>query len=237
MIDKTMAQYSNKCLVRLFKQVKQKGHIGLMGGWAIHYLLKGKGIEHIGSRDIDIFFNPQKVSLGRVKRLIESEGFKPHSTFRWAKFIHRSTGREMSSAGAGKVPQYDLCVVFVDVAAPKHPDKRVMNQLLLRKVFRGESKRIKLDGVRVMVPSEKVMAEMKLSSAGERGDRFKKSKDIADLFMLLYNKPRLLKATDKKLRKGFKLNLEGFRISGNLADASTMIGVPTTVILRTLNKL
>ena len=82
-----MAEYSNKCLVELFKHVGQKSDIGLMGGWAVHYLLKEKGVEHIGSRDIDIFFNPEKVSFEEIQELIEKEGFKPHSTFRWAKFI------------------------------------------------------------------------------------------------------------------------------------------------------
>ncbi|MBS3060512.1 MAG: hypothetical protein J4432_03315 [DPANN group archaeon] len=237
MIDEIMTEYSNKYLLSLFKDVKQKRDIGLMGGWAVHYLLKEAGIEHIGSRDIDIFFNPNKIPFEKIRQLIESKGFKPHSTFRWVKFIHRLSGREMNTDEASKIPQYDQCVVYVDVAAPQHIDSRVMEQPLLNRVFDGEFKQIMVSNTKIMVPNERLMIEMKLNSSGERGDPFKKSKDIADLFMLVYNEPVLLETTDKKLRKKFRSQLEHFRTSGSLADAASMLGVPVSRILRTLEDI
>jgi hypothetical protein len=83
-MDQIMVEYSHEYLIKIFSKLKQeeRENIGLMGGWAVYYLLKEKGIEHIGSRDIDLFFNPEKISFERIVQLINVEGFHPHSTFR-----------------------------------------------------------------------------------------------------------------------------------------------------------
>jgi hypothetical protein len=85
--------------------------------------------------------------------------------------------------------------------------------------------------------NEKTLIEMKLSSVGERTDDFKKSKDVADLFMLLYNEPELLTSADGKLRREFKTKLNDLKTRGNIADAASMLGVPVNVVLRTLEKI
>ena len=58
-----MIKKSEELLLDFFKSLakNEKQHIGLMGGWAVHHILKNRDIVHMGSRDIDIFFNPSKI--------------------------------------------------------------------------------------------------------------------------------------------------------------------------------
>ena len=62
-MEKLMIEKSDELLYEFFHKLEKKeiDKIGLMGGWAVHYTLKNKEVVHIGSRDIDIFFDPAKI--------------------------------------------------------------------------------------------------------------------------------------------------------------------------------
>ncbi len=57
-----MAEYSERHLYEFFHSLEPsyRESIGLMGGWAAYLLLAKRGIKHLGSRDIDVFYNPKK---------------------------------------------------------------------------------------------------------------------------------------------------------------------------------
>jgi len=246
MIDGEMIDHSRKHLHEFFTNLKQKEkeNIGLMGGWAVHLLLKRFEVDHIGSRDIDIFFNPEKIQFQRVKELINARGFIPHSTFRWARYIQRSAGKEISREDSKDVPLFDLICIYLDVAAPKHVDKTVMVQEKLSEVFVGEMEWCKLDDLRVMTPSPKILVETKLESSLERVDRFKRTKDVADIFALLRSFNNLwemdkgerigLKSIDSKLKEKFKARIDEFEREGTIKDAASMLDIPVSVIIETL---
>ena len=85
LMEKLMIEKSDELLYEFFRKLKKNEieEIGLMGGWAVHYTLKNKNVVHVGSRDIDIFFDPAKIKPKIVEEKLKGMGFHPHSTFRW----------------------------------------------------------------------------------------------------------------------------------------------------------
>src|SRR3989338_4956540 len=97
-MDELLIEKSEELLYKFFNGFtdKERKQIGLMGGWAVHYLLENKGVEHIGSRDIDIFFDPKKTKPKTIAEKLEKMGFAPHSTFRWVKIFQSETKKEFN---------------------------------------------------------------------------------------------------------------------------------------------
>lgn len=97
-MDEEVTQQSEKYLHDWIASLteEQRKHVGLMGGWAVHLLLEKFGGKHIGSRDIDIFFDPTAITYEEVTEKIKEMGFTPHSTFRLIKYVHRPTGKPLS---------------------------------------------------------------------------------------------------------------------------------------------
>jgi len=243
MINRTEVGYSEKYLWDFFKSLnsKQRKNIGLMGGWAVHLFLEKLGIGHIGSRDIDIFFNPKEIDFQNLIKRMESKGFQPHSTFRWAKYIQFSTQKELKEKQSKKVPVYDLITIYLDIACPKKIDKRVMHIPILEKIFEKDSELVKFKNLDILIPSSRILIEMKLNSATKRTDRFKREKDLADLFALLYyddsnwiiknGKRMRTKTISRKLIKGFQKNIPKFTKDGTIINTSNMIKIsPESII-------
>ena len=121
-MERLMIKKSDELLHAFFLVLSpnERVHVGLMGGWAVHYLLKREGKEHMGSRDIDIFIDPhaikEKTLFGHLKKL----GFQPHSTFRWSKLFHSETEKELTGQESKKYPSHNISPVFFDKpGAPK----------------------------------------------------------------------------------------------------------------------
>jgi hypothetical protein len=247
-MERLMIEKSDELLYDFFKNLKKKetGQIGLMGGWAVHYALKNKGVAHVGSRDIDIFFDPAKIKPKAVEEKLEKMGFHPHSTFRWVKIFHSDTEKELGIEESKKYPIYDLSYIYFDIATPAKTG-HTMPEPLLKKVFGKEKERVKIKDIKVMVPSSKVLAEMKLKSIPERTDSFKKTKDVADLYALLENNPSLwiakkghrtkTKGLNKKLVQKFREKLERFKIDGTIAAAATMLNTDQNRLTGLLEKI
>jgi len=243
-----MVEKSGELLYEFFKDLKKKesGHIGLMGGWAVHYTLENKGVVHVGSRDIDIFFDPKKIKPGAIEEKLEKMGFHRHSTFRWVKIFHSETEKELGLEASKNYPIYDLSYIYFDIATPVKIE-HTMLEPLLKKVFWGEKGYVKIKGTKVMVPSPKTLIEMKLKSTPGRSDAFKRTKDIADLYALLENNSQLwllkegyrtkTKGLDKKLVLEFKEKLKRFKIDGTTAASATMLKINQNKLTDTLEKI
>lgn len=247
-MEKLMIEKSSELLYAFFKNLKKKEteQIGLMGGWAVHYTLKNKGIAHIGSRDIDVFFDPAKIKQEFVEEKVEKMGFHPHSTFRWVKVFHSDTEKELGVEESKKYPIYELSYIYFDIATPVKT-RHAMPEPLLKKVFGKEKERVKIRDIQVIVPSSKVLAEMKLKSVFERTDPSKRTKDIADLYVLLENTPGLwiakkgyrvkTRGLNKKLVQKFREKLERFKIDGTIANAATMLNTNQNNLISLLEKI
>lgn len=245
-----MAEHSERYLYDFFRPLSSgdRKNIGLMGGWAAHLLLVKRKIKHVGSRDIDIFFNPKKVVLEDLIGRIEGVNFKPHSTFRWCKFVQISTGKELTEAESKKLPLHDVATIYFDVASPEKIDRRVMHVPVLAEVFERAFEFCEFKGLEIMTPGMKSMIEMKLASAPERGDEFKKAKDLADLFALLYydnswwefdSEGRRIstRGLDEALVMDLKQGIDGIIRDGSLGQAATMLKVDVEVVIQLLRSM
>lgn len=243
-----MIEKSDELLLYFFKALseQERKHIGLMGGWAVHYLLKSRDVVHIGSRDIDIFFDPSKIKPSALEYKLEELGFHRHSTFRWVKVFHSETEKELHPEESKKHPLYNLSYIYFDIATPTKL-QHSMPEPLLKKVFGKEKEFIKIKGIEVMIPSAKILVEMKLKSASERNDAFKRAKDIADLYTLLDSNSDVwetkkgvrakTKGLDVKLVEKFKGKLARFKLDGTIAAAANMINVNRDKITELLDKI
>jgi len=249
MINQKEVRYSEKYLYEFFKSLKpkEKRNIGLMGGWAVYFLLKKMDIDHIGSRDIDIFFNPEEISFQDLVKKVESQGFQPHSTFRWARYVQYSTQKELTETKSKKVPIYDLITVYLDISCPKKINKRIMYIPIIDKIFNGENILVKFRGLEILIPSSKIMMEMKLNSVTTRTDTFKREKDLTDIFSLVYyddsnwyikNGNRIrTEGINRKLIKNFQSKITNFTRDGTIINASKMIKVSPESIINLLKKM
>jgi len=231
-----MIEKSDKLLYEFFRKLEKKEieEIGLMGGWAVHYTLKNKDVVHIGSRDIDIFFDPAKIKPKAVEEKLKNMGFHPHSTFRWVKIFHSETEKELGLEESKKHSIHNLSYVYFDIATSVKIGHS-MPESLLKKVFKKEKGHVKIKGIQVMVPSAKILVEMKLKSIPGRSDVFKRTKDIADLYALLNSHHELwlikegelvkAKGLDKRLVQKFEEKLERFKIDGTIAASATMLKI------------
>jgi len=247
-MEKQMIEKSDEFLYNFFKSLNKKeaGCIGLMGGWAVHYTLKNKDVVHVGSRDIDIFFDPTKIRPKAIEEKLKNAGFHPHSTFRWVKVFHSETEKELGMEESKKHPIYNLSYIYFDIATPTKIGHS-MPEPLLKKVFRKEKEHVKINGIMVMVPSPRVLIEMKLKSIPGRSDTFKRTKDIADLYALLDSHAELwaikegkrvkTKGLDKKLLRKFREKLERFKIDGTIAASATMLKTDQNNLTGLLEKI
>lgn len=245
-----MIKHSEKYLYDFFSALgpAKRRNIGLMGGWAVQLLLTKIGVEHIGSRDIDVFFNPKKIEFDDLVEMIESSGFQPHSTFRWVKFVQISTERELTEEESKGIPAFDVATIYFDVASPEKIDPRVMHVPILARVFRGEFEICDFKGLSILTPTARLLIETKLSASLERGDVFKRTKDVADLFALLNydnsnwefdkegNRVRI-RRVDRKLVSNFKSNIERMIEDGTIINAGNMLKVDAEVIIDLLRRM
>ena len=240
-MEKLMFSKSDELLHEFFKSLSTEeiSQIGLMGGWAVHYTLKNKDVAHLESRDIDIFFDPTKIKPAIIEEKLEKMGFHRHSTFRWAKYFDSETEKELTIEQVRTHPSYNTSTIYFDIATPAKI-AHTMPEPLLKKVFGKERQFIKIKGIEVMVPSQKVLIEMKLKSSPERTDTFKRTKDIADLFMLLKSHPEILttkNGTDKKITQKFRGNVARFKGDGTTAGAAIMLKTDQNRLIELLEKI
>jgi hypothetical protein len=178
----------------------------LMGGWSVYLTLNEKferttGREYPGSRDIDLGFHLdpnwtpnefENSSMGKAIEKIESMGFEPES-FRFVKQYHLSEKRELTVEERRRLPQYEIFNLYIDFLVDSQDPNRfkvagfnVLEEPLLERVFSGADRvTTKLEGVDVVMPSPKLLVEMKIKSFPGRTQDDKRTKDLIDLCGLL----------------------------------------------------
>jgi hypothetical protein len=249
MIEEKESDISKSEMTAFFNSVPDdyRHSLGLMGGWAVDFLLSGRGRTHIGSRDIDIFFDPRRIDQDSVVKLIEDRGFRPHSTFRWIKFFEWESGKELKENETAGVQQYDLVRIFLDLAAPAKLD-HVLYEPLLSTVFDGENEHWEVLGRNILMPNIRVMARIKIKSTPERIDSFKREKDLADLLAMLTTENGLWRIQDGKrialqddLRDTrvtiLKSAVRQYQVDGTLMNACRQIGMNFNGALQILQTL
>jgi len=241
--------FSKSEMIAFFQSVPdhRRQSLGLMGGWAVNFLLENRGISHIGSRDIDVFFDPEKIPQKSVVELIQNRGFHPHSTFRWVKFFHWESGSEISETEAAKVEQYNLIRVFLDLAAPANLN-HVLYEPVLSEVFVGNTEYWKSSSYNILMPGITTMVKIKIKSTPERIESFKREKDLADLLALLRNENGLwimrngnrialrddLRDSHTNVLKGL---IKQYQVDGTLINACRSVGIDFNAALDILQTL
>ena len=115
MYDPLETDLSRKELTAIFKE-----SIGipicLIGGWASYFYVNEKykrafGKEYMGSRDIDIFFDPKKEK--EFSKVVNKRGFTKNGLpFRYEKIYDRESKTFVTQEEAKRKPLYDLIYIF-----------------------------------------------------------------------------------------------------------------------------
>lgn len=253
-------EISEKHLRKIFRRIN--GDACLIGGWATYHIVnknfeKANGRKYIGSRDIDIGFHIDKGwSEEQLKRsefsaaisLIEDMGFRSVS-FRLFKDFDSETGRELTPEESAKLPLHQIFRLYVDpVVTYIHPKiKDVLgfipiDEPLLSLVF---TERIctptNLFGTSILLPKPHVLLAMKLNSVPTRNKEYKRIKDIADIYALLwFSNMKIAQLTadlffiypEEKARK----TIRSFK-KAEISRVSTAIGASIDEITRVLAEL
>jgi len=232
LLDIAEVEYSEKYLRNLFgKFQEEKLKVGLMGGWAVHLLIQKKSKEHIGSRDIDIFFNPEETDPEKLIEIVEREGFRPHSTFRWALFIDRLQRKEVSEEESKGIPLHNLFTVYVDIFSSKDTgNSHILHEPLLTEVS-AEHELVEFNGLKIVIPTPTQLVKFKLKSVLER-EEYKQVKDLIDLFALITEFPETLEKIerDSELRNNFRTKLDKFVIDGLVSKTGANLGIDPRLV-------
>lgn len=241
---------SEKQMFSFFRSIPKEleSSVGLMGGWAVTYLLENRKIKHVGSRDIDIFYDSASVTYETITELIARQRFEPHSTFRWAKFYDRRTGKQIGEDESKTVEQYNLITIYLDLAAPDAIGDHVMHEPLLRDVFAGKCERWYSQGSQILMPEIGIMVKIKIKTVPKRVDNFKRQKDLVDLVAMLKNVQSLWLIKDgvavhlrEDLREAhafaLKKELSRFSRDGTINVVADALGLNSNVVLEILRRL
>ncbi len=93
--------------------------ICLIGGWASYFYVNEQykrafGKDYMGSRDIDIFFDPKKEK--EFFKVINKRGFTKNGLrFRYEKIYNRESKTFITPEEAKRKPLYDLIYIFLDL--------------------------------------------------------------------------------------------------------------------------
>jgi hypothetical protein len=122
MYDLSETELSNKELAAIFKESAGIS-ICLIGGWAAHYHVnenykRAFGQDYMGSRDIDIFFDPKHEK--EFEKVVRNRGFTKNGLpFRYEKIYDRESRKFISADEAKKKHVYNLIYIFLDLFSNK----------------------------------------------------------------------------------------------------------------------
>lgn len=184
MYDPLETELSKNELIALFKEAKDL-KICLIGGWASYYYVKDNykrafGQDYMGSRDIDVFFDP-KIEKEFAKVVIDKMGFTKNGfQFRYEKIFDREAKRFISTTEAKKKHVYDLIYIFLDLFS--NEPTRVLGSWH----DIGEMKKISVDMVEgFKVADIDTLVALKCTALFARDKADKENKDACDLYALL----------------------------------------------------
>jgi len=206
---------SYKYLQRVISALQEP--ICILGGWAVFLHVnknfqKAQGRPYLGSRDIDLGFHFDKdatfeqmknSSLAKSMELLQKKlKFKPIS-FRLLKEVHTETEEEIAEAQI--IPAHFVFPMYIDLLVDNIPPKfketfhfQPADEPLLRFVFENSEYRRGLEQFKkkLWLPKPELLLATKINALKHRDKEHKKTKDICDIFALLWyskEKPQDLK--------------------------------------------
>ena len=100
--DTILTSASKSAMIELFRTLKRYSNsLVLVGGWVPYFLLKEsmarKGVEHVGSIDIDVVINPAEIGDDEYRTIVESicdVGWRPveGKTFSYERSVQSIDG-------------------------------------------------------------------------------------------------------------------------------------------------
>jgi hypothetical protein len=256
----TETKTSQEQLQTILKQLK--GEVCLLGGWAVYHLVnksfeKATGRTYIGSRDIDLGFHISKEwnreqlensEFATALKTLEKMGFKSVS-FRLVKDFNIDTGKELTSEESAKLPMYQIFQLCIDpIVDYIHPKTKALlgfvpiDEPLLSLVLQENQRKTRiLFGTRVTLPKPHVLLAMKINSAPKRDKENKLSKDIADIYALLWHSDTKLSQLKKQLfsiipPEQARRTIQTFS-KDEIATVATILGTDTQQISRVLREI
>lgn len=128
MYDPTETELSHEELEGIFKECNRKNiPVSIIGGWATFFYVnptyrRAFGQPYMGSRDIDIFFDPEKAKA--FSEIIYQRGFvKNGFTFRYEKIYNRESKKYITQEQAKKERIYNLIYIFLDLFSNKETEE------------------------------------------------------------------------------------------------------------------
>ncbi len=195
MYDSTEVDISSKLLRELFDKCRKRDiRIALIGGWAAHFYVNkiyrnAFGKEYMGSRDIDIYFDPSKEK--EMKELIEEMGFiKDGYPFRWEKIYNRETKRFLTIEETKKEAIYNMIYIFLDIFCEKETNH-------LKSWSLDALKGLKYNNVEGFELADiDTLINLKCVALFSRDKSDKENKDACDLYALLVYSGMTIKPND-----------------------------------------
>lgn len=170
-------------LEKVWKKIRND--VLVIGGWAAHFLSNNqfrswKGIDYIGSKDIDIGIRGRDIEI--VTRKLEELGYAPIN-FRFYKIFDRSTKKPVEEKIAKKLPLFEVFYLYVDVIL----DEKVKTETiffsdpLIKFCFENDAW-VKIDSFKVIRPELLVLTKLRIL---DNRDEEKRIKDILDCIFVL----------------------------------------------------
>ena len=196
---------SYKYLQEVIKALQEP--ICILGGWAVFFHVnekfqKAQGRPYLGSRDIDLGFHLDKnSSIEQMKNSVLAKSldilqnklnFKSIS-FRLLKEIHTETEEELTNSKT--IPSHNIFQMYVDPLVDFIPKnfKEVFkftpaDEPLLSFAFENQDYREELEefNKKLLLPKPELLLATKLNAMPQRDKEHKKTKDICDIFALLW---------------------------------------------------
>jgi hypothetical protein len=193
MYDPLETELSNKELVALFKDAAGVP-ICLIGGWAAYYYVhenykRAFGQEYMGSRDIDIFFDPKKEK--EFAKVVHDRGFTKNGfQFRYEKIYDRESKTFITVSEAKKKHIYNLIYIFLDLFS-NEPTKILGSWSDIE-----DMKGISLEKVGGFTLADiDTLVALKCTALFARDKADKENKDACDLYALLVYGKKEIKQT------------------------------------------
>ncbi|ABK77205.1 hypothetical protein CENSYa_0572 [Cenarchaeum symbiosum A] len=203
--DKFETRISKDNMLHVLSAVE--GPACLVGGWAVYLTVNEKYEELYGrtyqeSRDIDIAFHFSKNETAdslHISPFYQAVQALKNLEYEWSGFrLLREYDRDsmvpLAQEAAKKRPSFELFRLYVDLIADNVPENfqdvmgfTPVNQRIFEPIFTENLSVTKeISGVKVTLPAIEVLVASKTISMPDRPPDHKKTKDIMDVFTLIW---------------------------------------------------
>jgi len=196
MYDPLETDISREQLVLISKECKKRDiPTCIIGGWAAYFYVNQEyrrafGKDYMGSRDIDIFFDPKKQK--EFSDVVTKLGFEKSGLyFRYVKFYNRVTKKFITEKETKTEEPFNLIHIFLDLFSNKRTT--TINSWSDLKPLEKISQ-VLIDGF--SVADIKTLVDLKCIALFDREKADKENKDACDLYALLEYSKKSIASTE-----------------------------------------